>query len=95
MMLLILREVEIETSKAPKDVSVYNADGKKVPAQLLSYTDGKAKLLLEATVPAVGYAVYDVRISGSSKHSVISSDASVLENSIYVFTTDCYSISCM
>lgn len=83
-----LAEVEIETSKAPKDVSVYNADGKKVPAQLLSYTDGKAKLLLEATVPAVGYAVYDVRISGSSKHSVISSDASVLENSIYKLSLD-------
>ena len=32
-----LAEVEIETSKAPKDVSVYNADGKKVAAQLLSY----------------------------------------------------------
>lgn len=83
-----LAEVEIEISKAPKGISVYDANGKKVPAQLLSYCNGKAKLLLEATVPAVGYAVYDIRTSNSSERTVFSSDAFVLENSIYKLSLD-------
>lgn len=83
-----LAEVEIEMSKAPKGIFVYDANGKKVPAQLLSYCNGKAKLLLEATVPAVGYAVYDIRTSNSSERTVFSSDAFVLENSIYKLSLD-------
>lgn len=83
-----LAEVEIEMSKAPKGVSVYDANGKKVPAQLLSYCNGKAKLLLEATVPAVGYAVYDIRTSNTSERTVIPSNAFVLENSIYKLSLD-------
>lgn len=36
-------------------------------SQLVSYTDGNVQLLVEATVPAVGYVVYDVRLAGSEK----------------------------
>lgn len=56
-----IAEVELEVPAAPKGVTVYDNNGKKVASQLLSYTNGKAHLLIEATVPATGYAVYDVR----------------------------------
>lgn len=63
-------------------------NGRKVAAQLLSYADGKARLLIEAVVPATGYAVYDVRTSGSSADTRVSVDSNALENSIYKITLD-------
>jgi alpha-mannosidase len=42
--------------EAPKTASVFGPDGKEVPAQI---ADGKVIFL--ASVPSVGYAVYDVR----------------------------------
>ena len=53
--------IEIEAPHFPKEVTVYDEQGKKVNSQLVSYTDGNVQLLVEATVPAVGYVVYDVR----------------------------------
>lgn len=54
-------------------------------SQLVSYTDGKVRLLVEATVPANGYAVYDVRLSGEGKEMSAVEAASV-ENSFYKLT---------
>lgn len=83
-------EVSIETSKLPKGVSVYDAAGKKVASQLLSYQDGKMNLLVEATVPPTGYAVYDIRLSGSRKQEASSVAATVLENSVYKISLNKY-----
>ena len=49
-------EVEVDMPGSPGGISVFDAKGTKVPSQLLSYNDGKARILVDATVPAVGYA---------------------------------------
>ena len=59
--------MEVKAPRFPKGVAVYNEQGKQVASQLVSYTDGKVRLLVEATVPANGYAVYDVRLSGEGR----------------------------
>lgn len=82
-----LAEMEVEFAKAPKGISVYNAEGKKVASQYLGYKDGKAHLLVEASVPATGYAVYDVRTSGESI-VVKNKQVNTLENSCYKLTFD-------
>lgn len=63
----------------PKAVHVTGPDGKDVPAQI---SDGKVIFL--ASVPSVGYAVYDVQpgtVSGSSLQLQVSKDG--LENQYY------------
>lgn len=82
-----LAEVIIEMPKAPKGFTVYDAKGKKVASQLINYENGRAHLLVAASLPASSYAVYDVRIGGSEK-SISPSAASSLENSVYKITLD-------
>lgn len=83
-----LAEVILDMPKAPKGFAVYNEAGKKVPAQLISYENGQAHLLIEATVPATGYAVYDVRDGGSASRLAQSAESNTLENSVYKLKVD-------
>ena len=83
-----MAEIELSVSKEPKGVTVYNAEGKKVPSQLIGYENGKARILVEATIPATGYAVYDVRTSGSKQTKVNKENVNSLENSLYKITLD-------
>lgn len=78
-----LVEIAVDAAKCPAKVRVYNEKGREVASQLLSYADGKALLLVEATVPANGYAVYDVRLSGAGKISRSNAAADAIENSVY------------
>lgn len=80
-------EFELPVKGTAGKVMAYNAEGKPVAAQLLGCTDGKAKVLVEATVPANGFAVYDIRLSGSDKKAATKS-ADVLENSVYKMQLD-------
>lgn len=75
-------EMEIPATKAPAAVRAFGPDGKEARAQLLGYADGKARILVEATVPANGYAVYDIRLSGSRK-TAATAPADAIENSVY------------
>jgi alpha-mannosidase len=81
-------EVMLPLPKAPKGITVYDDKGEKVPSQLLSYQEGKATLLMEATIPATGYAVYDVRTSGEDKQPLVAAGQTMLENSVYKMTLD-------
>lgn len=81
-------EVTIETPKFPKGISAYDAEGKRVASQLVSYQDGKAHLLVEATVPAAGYAVYDIRLSGPQWQAAPSVAETAIENSVYKILLD-------
>lgn len=45
----------------PKAVRVYGPDGKEVPAQLETSSNEFVKVLFLATVPSIGFAVYDVQ----------------------------------
>ncbi|WP_303207857.1 glycoside hydrolase family 38 C-terminal domain-containing protein [Bacteroides oleiciplenus] len=76
-------EIAVEAPKFPKGVSAYDAEGKKVASQFLSYEDGKVHLLVEATVPATGYAVYDIRLSGNQQQAAASAATTAIENSVY------------
>ena len=80
-------EIELNMPKTPKGVSVFDVSGKKVASQLLSCQKGKVLLLIEATVPAVGYAVYDVRSGGDKSipvpELVRQDDTYQFENSVY------------
>lgn len=81
-------EVVLDMAKEPKGCTVYNEKGQKVPAQLVGYENGKAHLLVAATVPAYGYAVYDVRPGGSNGKGASQANANTLENSVYKITLD-------
>jgi len=77
---------EISILKAPKDIHVYAPDGKEVNAQLVNYKNGKAEIAFCAEVAPIGYAVYDVRTSGSVNKSNIKISGNTLENKIYKLT---------
>ncbi len=66
--------------KQPSSFRVFGPDGKEVPSQVLSVTDGKAHLLFLAHAPSVGYAVYDVR--PSDKPCAIATGLSVAANQL-------------
>ena len=53
---------------------------------MVSYTDGKVRLLVEATVPANGYAVYDVRPLRRKEKEMSAVEAASVENSFYKLT---------
>ncbi|MCI0542105.1 MAG: glycosyl hydrolase-related protein, partial [Verrucomicrobiales bacterium] len=54
------------TGGMPKGVRVVGPNGRPVPAQLLSSGNGVAKALFVATVPSVGFAVYDVQLTATT-----------------------------
>lgn len=80
-------ELAIDMPDSSKGLSVYNSFGKRAKSQYISYEGGKAHLLVQASVPATGYAIYDVRVDGKSDMS-LSKKTSILENSIYKITLD-------
>ncbi len=80
-------EIIIDSAKPIKGVKVYDENGRKVKAQMVSAEGNKAKVLISANVPAMGYVVYDVRPS-YGKAKALSVDANTLENSVYKLTLD-------
>ncbi len=87
-----ITEISLEMPKAPQGITVYNAQGEKTKSQLIGYENGKARILIEARVPATGFAVYDVRTIGSQKTEKTEKpeDTQMLENSVYKITVDQY-----
>jgi alpha-mannosidase len=68
----------------PQAVRVYGPDGKEVPAQLESPSNGSAKVLFLATAPSVGFAVYDVQAADApGAASELKVSDSSLENARY------------
>lgn len=80
-------ELSVPVKNVPRNVVVYDQDNKPVTAQLTGYNAGKATVLVEATVPANGFAVYDVRFTGSGKNTTPATGSSI-ENSVYKITLD-------
>lgn len=80
--------VEVTLPGQGTKFTVYDDKGVRVPSQLLDSRDGKVRLLVQATVPAVGYAVYDVRKGGGSGSSALKATETGLENSVYKVTLD-------
>ena len=81
-------EAEVAAASQPRAVSVWSPRGERVPAQLLGYKDGKARIAFAAEVGAVGYAVYDLRMQGAAVRSSLKATPNSLENRIYKLTLD-------
>lgn len=86
---IVEAEVPYEDA-APTAVIVLDAQGQPVPAQIL-WTDesGMARIAFAATVPSIGFATFDVRLSqnefpGRPSELSITRDGRRLENANYV-----------
>lgn len=77
--------VEIELPKGMKNALVYDEKNQMVPSQLVE-KNGKKMLLMHASVPALGYAVYDVRNGAAKQATGVRATNNTLENSIYRLT---------
>lgn len=76
---------------APTNIQVFGPDGKSVPAQLQSRKGNRATVLFLARVPAVGYAVFDVRratVSAVPVRSPLLVTATGMENARYRLRLD-------
>lgn len=86
-------EMEVPTARltgkkagSVASVTAYGPKGQQVRCQVLSSTATTTRLLLEADVPAVGYAVYDLRATAGRPATVSTAAPTTLENSIYRLT---------
>ena len=80
--------MSVPAAARPASVAVYDHNGRKVAAQITGYANGKATILDEATAPANGYAVYDVRLSGKHSGKIATQEATGIENSLFRITFD-------
>lgn len=67
--------------------TVTDAKGKKVASQVVVDSKNKRHLLINASVPASGAAVYSVKASGKAVNA-LNKSANTLENSVYRLTVD-------
>lgn len=80
--------VEISLDGISGTPSIYDSCGRRAMSQVVE-VDGERKLLVRATVPAVGYVVYDLRSGGSAKSSkVLKASEKGMENAVYKLTFD-------
>ena len=83
--------VEVSVPFAGRKVSVYDANGKAVACNVLSSgEDGLTRLAFKASVPAVGYAVYEVRKGGrpAAGDQTVKVSGNTIENSVYKVVLD-------
>lgn len=67
--------------------TVKDQNGRTVASQVVSESNGERTLLVDATVPATGYAVYSVKAAGKAK-ATKAAQGNTIENSIYKLTVD-------
>jgi alpha-mannosidase len=79
-----ITEVEAQLPASATQIQVFDAKGKRAASQLLSIDPQthRARFLLQATVPSMGYSTYFVRSSSTSNtdSSPIKASATTLEN---------------
>jgi len=75
----VVAEIEFEGG-APDAVRVFDPSGEEAPSQVIEKGDSSLKVLFLASVPSVGYAVYDVR--KADKPCEIETGLKVTENSL-------------
>ncbi len=84
-----LVEIVVDAAQKPSGVRVFGAKNEEVPAQLLGYKNGKARVAFSASSAPVSCSVYDVRLAGkSSSRTSLKASGNTLENSIYKLTLD-------
>ncbi len=83
-------EATVNLSENAKAIRVFNKEGKEVPSQLKRKNGGSFQVLFIATLPANGFAVYDVRESHLAvvQKSQLAVSPQSLENARYKITID-------
>lgn len=82
-------EVTVDMPAKTKSVSVYDEKGRQVNSQLISNDNGRVTMLVEASMPSLGYAVYEVRAGGRQlKAAELKATDNQIENSVYKITLD-------
>lgn len=81
-------EVAVPASKATDSFTVYDENGKALPTQTGTYSNGKLTLLVAASLPSCGYVVYDVRKEKQNNKSTVKISSNSIENSIYRVSLD-------
>ena len=77
-------EAEIRMPAKPVGIKVTGPDGRNVPAQLISWNDGKARIIFAADVAPLSFSVFTVSPAKSQNGSKkLKAGARSLENSIY------------
>ncbi|MFH0991177.1 MAG: glycoside hydrolase family 38 C-terminal domain-containing protein [bacterium] len=76
------------SSSAPKAIQVFNGDGNAVPSQVLRREGSRLTILFLATVPSVGFAVYDVRPAEkeTEQSKLLQISKQIVENEHYKVT---------
>lgn len=78
-------DIVLDNMSAAYTVTDHN--GKKVASQVVTDTKGKNHLLIDATVPSTGFAVYSVKAGGKAAQKV-NKDVKTFENSVYKLSFD-------
>ncbi|MBR3967154.1 MAG: alpha-mannosidase [Clostridia bacterium] len=73
-------KASVDMGKNVNYVKVYDADGKEVPSQIIAKNGNVVDIIFKASIPSMGYKVYDVR--SSSAPSAVNSGLSVSANSL-------------
>lgn len=71
-------------------ISAYNARGEEVKCQFVAATDEAVRCLVEAEVPTLGYAVYELKARAPRKVIGPTASATAIENSIYKVTLNAH-----
>lgn len=77
----------VDMPERPSGIKVVSPKG-SVPAQLLSWQDGKAEIIFSAETAPVSFTVFNVLPSGSRKSQRLKVTSNSLENQIYKVTLD-------
>ena len=78
-------EIAVPAAHLPARAVVKDYLGREVASQVAGYADGKATVLVDAQIPAAGYAVYDVTLQGKGKEYA-PKPVDKIENSVYDLT---------
>jgi alpha-mannosidase len=78
----------VPMDKKPKGVYAVSPSGKKLPAQLLSWNDGKAEIVFDADVPSLSYSVYNIKSGSASSSKNLKHGDNWIENRIYKVQLD-------
>ncbi|MCH5170936.1 MAG: hypothetical protein J1F24_06600 [Oscillospiraceae bacterium] len=68
------------------DASLFDADGKEYPAQIIAHNSNSTEILAVVTVPALGYKVFDLKHQKSTLQTDVKVSQDVLENEKYIVT---------
>ncbi len=81
-------ELLIPAKQCPAKVTAKDNTGKTVAAQIGGYDGKNVRVLIEATLPPVSFAVYDVALNGKGGAKSMDKAVNTFENSVYKLTFD-------